>query len=498
MIFRNMIRVVGVAALAGAPVLLTAPPARADSGILTKLLGEGGSFAEPITDKLQADSASEIAPLVPQYFDPNVEVGMDDFATGAADYGVTEVPLTSTQASTAQAAGRNFAYVPFAASPVTIGAVVECSADTSLTPNTMCPSLQLTVPLLAKLFSGQIPAWNDASLSKISAGQPISPTTPSINVTPRTLIDPSVSNLVLQQAFVADPAGKIAWDGYLANLKLTDDTPVLTWPSDTGISGGDAVLVQKLVPIDPTTNQVVPNPQLWGQGFVAPIPAAWQGPPRNVPTIAIQNGAGAYVPPTPAAANAAVADATFDPTTNLVTFNSSTTDTKAYPLMAMSYLVVPTTGLSSDKATALATYIKFVLGSQGQQDIESFGAVPPTQAMITAGLAVANQVAAQGSSGGSSSSPGGSATSSSSSSPTSTGGNGSGSGDNGSATTADTSSSLAFTGAEPFPLVLAGLTMAVIGTLWRIRILRRLRVQRVTVTDPVAQCDAIARRVVPQ
>ena len=461
-------------ALASVAVLgAGATPARADTGVLTKLLGEGGSFAEAITDKLQADSANDIAPLVPQYFDPNVSVAMDDFASGAADYGVTEVPLTSTQAGIAQGIGRKFAYVPFAASAVTIGAVVECSNDTVLKSTTMCPNLQVTMPQLAEIFGGEVSAWNDPSLAKIGGGSPISPTNSSVDVTPRVLIDPTVANLVLEQAFVADPTAKTLWDSYLTNLKITDDTPSLSWPSDTGISGGDPVLVQKLVPIDPNTNAVVPNPQLWGQGLVAPIPIDWQGAPRNVPTIAIQNGAKAFVSPTPAAETAALNDATFDATTNLVTFQNSTTDAAAYPLMAMSYLVVPTTGLSADKATALATYIKFVLGSQGQQDIESFGAIPPTQPMITAGLAVANEVAAEATSVSSSSGTTGTSTTGTSASTGETAGTG-GSGTAGVTTASDTGPTLAATGADTAPVVAAGVLLAAAGLLGRRRLLRRV------------------------
>jgi hypothetical protein len=87
-----------------------------------------------------------------------------------------------------------------------------------------------------------------------------------------------------------------------------------------------------------------------------------------------------------------------DSSTNIVTFPvNGGSDATAYPMMAMSYLVVPTSGLSATKATALAQFIKFVLGSKGQQDIESFGAVPPTSAMVQAGRTVADEVAAEGS-----------------------------------------------------------------------------------------------------
>ena len=87
--------------------------------------------------------------------------------------------------------------------------------------------------------------------------------------------------------------------------------------------------------------------------------------------------------------------ATSDPTTNnLVTFNATASDASAYNsyLMEESYLVVPTSGETAAKDTALAALIRFVLGPKGQTDIESFGAAPATSAMDTAGLLVANQL----------------------------------------------------------------------------------------------------------
>ncbi len=60
--------------------------------------------------------------------------------------------------------------------------------------------------------------------------------------------------------------------------------------------------------------------------------------------------------------------------------------------MEESYLVVPTNGLSADKAKALAQFVRYVLGPKGQADIGPFGAAPATSAMVTAGLKVATQL----------------------------------------------------------------------------------------------------------
>ena len=150
------------------------------------------------------------------------------------------------------------------------------------------------------------------------------------------------------------------------------------------------------MPLDEVTLQPDPNPSDWGIGDVGALAVDWLSTPRFIPEVAIENAAGSFVLPTQSAEQAAVNDATMDTTTNVVTFQANGgTDASAYPMMVMSYLVVPTTGLSAAKATALSQFIDFVLSPEGQKDIEALGGVPVTAAMATAGQAVATTVAAE-------------------------------------------------------------------------------------------------------
>lgn len=370
------------------------------------LAGEGGSFAEPIINQLLIDDTSGLAPLSGSYFEANIDQGRDDFADGSADFAVSELPLTSAETTTAQSDGRKFVYVPFAASAVSIGAIVICSVQVppATTTSAFCPDLQLTMEELAGLFTYQIGTWNNATLlPTVSDGTgPVAPST-GTNAMPQNGIDPSTQNLILSTAFENSTtvenstSAKTLWNAFVTQEGGSADESEL-WPTGQGTQGGDAAVVQKLIPINETTREPNDNPEDWGDGALAALPVDWLGPPESIPTIAIQNAAGAFVLPTPAAETAALNDATMDSSTNIVTFPvNGGSDATAYPMMAMSYLVVPTSGLSATKATALAQFIKFVLGSKGQQDIESFGAVPPTSAMVQAGRTVADEVAAEGS-----------------------------------------------------------------------------------------------------
>jgi cobalamin biosynthesis Mg chelatase CobN len=163
-----------------------------------------------------------------------------------------------------------------------------------------------------------------------------------------------------------------------------------------------------------------------------------------------------------------------DPTTNLVTFTANSADDAAYAMPVMSYLVVPTSGLAPAKATALAAFIRFVLGSKGQADVQSMGAAPVTPAMVTAGLKAADEVAAEATAT-TTTTPTTTASSTSTSTTVASTASGQGSAGNGTgtgvSTTADSSPSLALTGGVPLSVPLVGGALALGGFVAR-RVLR--------------------------
>jgi ABC-type phosphate transport system substrate-binding protein len=466
----------------------------------SKLAGEGGSFELPLVNALQDSTAggAAIAPLQPGFFNANVDVARDDFTTGIADYTVSEFPLTGSQAATAEKNGRSFAYVPFAASPVAIAAVVECDPTQTFTPQTLCPNLQLTVPQLSTIFSNGASSWNDPLFSHASGGGPIvgaSDRGGAAIIYPENQVDPSAVNFALQTLFETDPtdngAAKQTWDAYVANFSGKSDAPNELWPTGGGISGGDAGVAQVLIPLNQVTLIPDPNPEDWGAGDIAGLPGDWLGSPRNIPSVAVQNAAGQFASPTSAAMTSALADATMDPSTNLVTFHSNSSNMTAYPIPTMSYLIVPTTGLSQAKATALASFIRYVLGPAGQAIIESHNAAPPTAAMITAGLHVADVVAAEAATPSTTTSTTTTTTAAKKTTTTTAaakvtkastaaGAGQAGSGSSGSGTSLATAAgpSLAFTGAPPWWLPVIGGALLLLAEPSRRIARRRLRARR--------------------
>ncbi len=412
----------------------------------TTLVGEGGSFLTPVTDVLlKADSG--LAPLSPTYEDANLDNAVGDFVgtapgTFSTDFVVSERPLTSTEAATAKANGRTFAYVPFASTPVAVATLAVCNPNGLLGNSTapLCKDIPLTVPDVALLFTSNLtsPAvtpnqglptnlsgWGDARLTQAN-GQAI----PQDGVYQAQTLEPSAENTALLALLDSDPMAKELLDNALnnpgSNALTQSDTPSETWPFH-GIHayvGGDAGLIGKELNIDAETNAPSVLGEWGGLGAgsgvddVFPLSSVWggapQGTPWNLPMAAVQNAAGKFVPPSAAAATSSESDATLDPATNLVTFAANATNTTAYNnyLMVESYLVVPTSGLTAAKAQKLAQYIRFAVGPLAQSDETTLGSAPPTPAMVTADLKVATQLdqEAATASSTSSTSPGGSST----------------------------------------------------------------------------------------
>jgi len=514
-------------------VLGAGTPAASAQTDPTALVGEGGSFLSPVTNLLlNSDTTNGLAPLNPSYSDSDLENAIADFAGSgpgefAADFVVSERPLTTAEATTAAANGRSFAYVPFAATPVAIATFAVCNpsdlSENIVTALTFCRNIPLTPALVGEIVTSgrtsasvqpntNLPkpllAWNDSRLSQAS-GQAI-PDGGGIGLA--STLSPSAENAALMSLLDSDTTARELLDNALANpansASPTTDAPSEIWPfhlQHSYVDGDEGLLGHELTVI-PSTNApgyVDSWGALGGDDGNAhdafPLSAVWAGEPEgtpwNVPTAAIENASDKFVPPTEQAAAAAETGAgmAMGPTTNLVTFNPDPTDANAYNnyLMVESYLVVPTTGLDPSKSIKLAQFIRFILGLTGQSEIAVLGAAPATQAEVTAGLKVASELDAEAvttSSSGSGRSGSGGSGSSATSNPGSTGSTDTGpssgsladnpsSGDStttGSASEVGSAPTLASTGADPLPLAVLGSTAVVIAGIGRWRLRRRI------------------------
>jgi hypothetical protein len=399
------------------------------------LTGEGGDVLTPIMDSLLNADSNQLSPDIGSYTNVNLENAITDFvgsapSTFGADFIVSERPLTTDETSTATANGRSFAYVPIAASPVALMTLVPTasySGGTTISPSEYCQHVDLTLANLDGIYgSPQLTGWGDASLACSSTGSTTSTTTTSSTTSTTSTTtsttapagaaldnlpftfwfnaDPTMENSALMSLLDSTADSQTAFQAELTAAAAektgsgTSTTPSESWPgAGNAYPGGDQATIGKVIGLNPLTDTPSTQASEIQLGSIMPVAAEWTGDPLevpwNLPTAAVANAAGDFVTPTESAAAAAENDATMT-SNNIVTFNATAGDTAAYNnyLMLESYLVVPTAGLPSDRALALAQFIRFALGSTGQKDIAALGAAPATSAMVTAGLQVAQEL----------------------------------------------------------------------------------------------------------
>jgi hypothetical protein len=404
------------------------------------LVGEGGDAMTPVMRSLLKDDTAQLNPDTASYTNVNLDQGISDFvgtAPGsfATDFAVTERPLNTAENAMATTNGRSYAYVPFAATPIALMTQVPnasfSNSTGTISPSDYCQHIQLSLAQLDGLYgSPAFTNWGAGSMTceASSPGATTTTTTAGGSTTTTSTTgaaatgldpipialygnaDPTMENFGLITLLDSTDPSKATYQAELnalttENLTNTQSTaPTESWPySTTAVPGGDEAVLGKVVGLNARTGAPSNETAMLQLGAILPVASVWTGAPLgvqwNLPTAAVQNAQLSYVAPSTTSAAAAEADATLastsDPTTNnLVTFNSSTTDAQAYnsDLMMESYLVVPTNGLPSDKAVALAQFIRFALGTEGEKDISALGAAPATPAMVTAGLQVAQQL----------------------------------------------------------------------------------------------------------
>ena len=285
----TMSRAAAPRALLGAVLLLAGvlwgsiagiPVAGAQTDAST-LVGEGSSFLTPVTNLLLNADASALAPLVPSYTDAEgIDNAIADFVGSApglfdADFVVSERALTSAETTTASANGRQFAYVPFAATPVAIAALVvaqQSYLSTVSTPqaNTFYQDIPLTPALVGLLFfsqlagsSSSLPAplteWADPRLTQ-SNGQPLANVN-GVGINWASQLGPAPENTTVMSLVDSDPTAKAELDAAIANPNshavTSSDAPSEVWPfqGDHSYPGGDNGLLNHELTIDATTDQ---------------------------------------------------------------------------------------------------------------------------------------------------------------------------------------------------------------------------------------------------
>jgi phosphate transport system substrate-binding protein len=102
---------------------------------------------------------------------------------------------------------------------------------------------------------------------------------------------------------------------------------------------------------------------------------------KGIRSANVKNVAGKFVAPTSAATSSMIADSDID-AKGFVTFNfKQTTNTTAYPFVAVTYVLGRTA--ASAKAAVISDYLKWILNTYAPASAESLGYAPLTGAILT-------------------------------------------------------------------------------------------------------------------
>jgi len=384
--------------VAGAAVAVVALLVSTRAQAVEKLFGEGESWPGPAVQELQKQSAEAVAPFEQVLLDAGEATARQDLASGLADYAVTSVPLSAADTTAATVNGRTVAYVPYMAGAVAVVVALDVDLDHG---GGRISQLNLTVPTLAKLFTHNINVWSDPEIVAENPDQTNLGFLKQAQVGFAARKDSSSSTAAMISLFLSDPEAKVIWNAYANSLGAPVDTPLDAWPNDPVntahlLTSGSKGMVDFMLGLDPSDDtKTLPGATSHYIGYLAP---SWADR-YNAPKATLVSSDAAHLTRISASADSvgkALAAGTVDATTNLVTLKYGVAGDGAYPAALVSYLAVPTKGLTATgKAAALANFIRFVLGDAGQKVVADTGYVPVSPALRTAGLAVADQVAAQ-------------------------------------------------------------------------------------------------------
>ena len=293
--------------------------------------------------------------------------GRNDFANGTNDFGVSEIPYGIANSNEADIPPRRgFAYMPIVAGGTAFMYNLEIGGK-------RVTNLRLSGDNIAKIFTGEITVWNDAS---IQADNPLLalPATPIVPV-----VRSDGSGTSAQFSMWMRQEQSALWDKYCGKV----GRPM--------VNGGCGVTSN--YPVVPSSNFVARSGANGVAGYVAQSHAVGAitfveysyALNANFPVVKMLNKSGFYTEPT--ASNVAVAllrarinddQSSQNYLTQDLTDVYADTDARTYPLSSYSYTILPTqieSGFTEDKGLTLAAFTSYFL-CEGQQQAETLGYSP--------------------------------------------------------------------------------------------------------------------------
>lgn len=324
-----------VAALAAALTSAGCTGSGKGGGPEVKLTGAGASFPAPIYTRWFRDYGKDHPNVKIDYQSVGSGSGVKSVLDGTVDFGASDGAMTPEEIGKVK---RGVVCLP-----MTAGSIVLCYNLPEV------KDLKLSREAYANIFLGKITKWNDSAIGKTNPGVPLPDKT--INVIVRA--DSSGTSQVFTKHLSAVNKDFAASPG---------ESKMPNWPVGTKSKGNEGVTAS----LKTTPGSI---------GYVEYSYAMG----AKIPMATLENKEGAYVAPTPAAAQAALASAQMPD--DLIAWLPDPAGKEAYPIVTYTWLLCYRTYDDKTKLDALKDVINYCL-TDGQKITEQLGYIPLPAAVV--------------------------------------------------------------------------------------------------------------------
>jgi phosphate transport system substrate-binding protein len=328
-----------ISALAAAVVAATGVSACGGSGTSSNsktLVGAGSTLIAPLMSVWQSPYAKSSGDVV-TYGAIGSGGGIDQITARTVDFGASDAPLTSSQAS----ACKGCVQIPWAL------AATDVAYHVAGVPN----HLKLTGPVLADIYLGKITTWNASQIQQLNPGVKLPPTK-------------------IEPIFRTDGSG----DTYAFTQYLSAVSP--EWKSKIGFS----TQVHFPTGLGGAHNSGVGGLLASTNGSIAYIAISYVVQ-NSFDAALIQNAAGQYPVPGVASISAAAATVKSVPSSNAISIvNPPASAAGAYPISTFTYVIVPK---NSPKGATIKPFITWAI-TTGQADGPKLDFAPLPSLVVSA------------------------------------------------------------------------------------------------------------------
>lgn len=299
------------------------------------LTGAGATFPYPLYSKWISEYA-RVAPSVRINYQPIGSGGGIRLMTeGTVDFGASDAPMTDEQMQRA----RGLIHVPTCAGAIAIAYHADGIG----------PGLQLAPETIAGIFLGEIRSWNDP---KILADNPNMPVPAAPIVTVHRSDGSGTTKLFTAYLSAVSPS----W------AKGPGSGTSVSWPEGLGAKGNEGVAA--LIKSQPASIGYVELAYVEKDGMLV---------------AKIRNRAGQFVAPTTESTTRALAEASVSEDLRISALDSGAEG--AYPIVGVTYLLLPAEGQDAKKREALFGFVRWAL-TEGQSMAPALGYAPLPPAII--------------------------------------------------------------------------------------------------------------------